>query len=254
MNKVLAYSIALLLLILCAFAFDKPENINIVFIGDSITQGTTKRNESPAIYASDYLVQDKVFKKVQISNLGIGGFTTVDFLPATKKAYPKVKAAADEFYRDSTAMLVFSIMLGTNDSAIKGPNGSPVNAANYGKNLTIIADSLLAAYPRCKIVINYPIWYSSNTHNKGAEYMEEGQIRLQSYWPQIDAVVGAFGKSHPRQVFKGDRKAYHYFEQNYRTDLKPEAGPEGIFYLHPNKLGDMAMGGFWAKAITGAVR
>lgn len=254
MNKILAYPAVLLFLIFCAFTFDGQENINVVFIGDSITHGTTKKDESPVTYASDYLVQDKIFKKVQISNQGISGFTTVDFLPATHKAYPKVKAAADEFYKDKTAMLVFSIMLGTNDSAIKGPNGAPVSPANYRENLTTLADSLLAAYPDSKIVINYPIWYSNNTHNRGAEYMEEGQLRLKAYWPQIDAVVKDFKKSHPQHVFKGDKKAYKYFEKNYKTDVRPEAGPEGIFYLHPNKLGDMALGGFWAKAIKSAVK
>jgi len=254
MNKLLAYPAIVLLLLLSSFAFDKQENINIVFIGDSITHGTMAKDQSPVIYAGNYLEQKQLFKKVQVSNQGVSGFTTVDFLPATNKAYPKVKAAADEFYRDSTAQLVFSIMLGTNDSAIRGPTGSPVSAANYRANLTTIADSLLAAYPRSKIVLNYPIWYSNNTHNSGAAYLEEGQLRLKSYWPEIDAVVKAFKNSHPRHVFKGDRKAYQYFEDNYKTDLKPEKGLDGIFYLHPNKPGDMALGGFWAKAIASAVK
>jgi len=254
MNKLLTYPALLLLLVLSSFIVDKQENINVVFIGDSITHGTMNKDQSPVIYAGEVLSKDKHFKMVQVSNQGVSGFTTVDFLPATNKAYLKVKAAANEFYRDSTAMLVFSVMLGTNDSAIKGPTGSPVSMADYGKNLTTIADSLLTAYPRSRIVINYPIWYSNNTHNRGAAYMEEGQLRLKSYWPQIDAVVKAFKKSHPQHVFKGDKKAYQFFEKNYLTHFKAESGLDGTFYLHPNKPGDMALGQFWAKAIASAVR
>jgi lysophospholipase L1-like esterase len=254
MNKLFAYPAVLILLVLSAFAIDKQENINVVFIGDSITHGTMRKDQSPVIYAGDYLVNAKLFNKVQVSNQGVSGFTTVDFLPVTHKAYSKVKAAADEFYKDSTALLVFSIMLGTNDSAIKGPTGSPVSPADYRENLATIADSLLAAYPRSKIVINYPVWYSNNTHNRGASYMQEGQLRLKSYWPEIDAVVKAFKKSRPHQVFKGDRKAYNYFEKNYLTNLKAENGLDGIFYLHPNKAGDLALGQFWAKAIINAVK
>jgi len=33
----------------------------------------------------------------------------------------------------------------------------------------------------------------------------------------------------------GDTKAFDYFRDNYLTDLIPESGNAGTFYLHPNK-------------------
>ncbi len=45
------------------------------------------------------------------------GFTTVDFLP-TAKAFNKVEEAAHAF-TDRQALLIFSVKLGTNDSAIE---------------------------------------------------------------------------------------------------------------------------------------
>ena len=84
------------------------------------------KDQSPPVYAGEYLKLQKNIGNVQIANQGISGFTTVDVLPATKKAYPKVRAAADAFYADQQALLVFSVMLGTNDSAIKGPTGNVI--------------------------------------------------------------------------------------------------------------------------------
>ncbi len=243
-----------LTLAFCCFAFRDKPNINVVFIGDSITHGTTLKGESPPNYADSALVQTDKFSKVQTSNQGVSGFTTVDFLPATHKAYSKVRVAADVFYTDKQAALVFSIMLGTNDSAIKGPTGSPVSPNNYRQNLKIIIDSLLAAYPECKIVLNRPTWYSNNTHNRGAAYMQEGLDRLNSYFPQIEALVKDYKKTNPHHVFAGDQDAFKYFEQNYLTDLKAENGLDGTFYLHPNKKGDVALGKFWCDAIVKALK
>jgi len=241
-------------LALCSFALREKPSINVVFIGDSITHGTTQKGETPPNYADSALEQSGKFKKVQVSNQGVSGFTTFDFLPATHKAYPKVRAVADVFYADKQALLIFSIMLGTNDSAIKGPTGSPVSTENYHQNLKTIVDSLLAAYPNCKIVLNYPTWYSNNTHNRGAAYMQEGFDRLNSYFPQIDALVKEYKKSNPHHVFVGDKDAFKYFELNYLTDLKAENGLDGVFYLHPNKKGDVALGKFWCDAIIKALK
>jgi lysophospholipase L1-like esterase len=251
-NRSLIFSLSLVF-VLCSFALREKPAINVVFIGDSITHGTMAKDQSPPIYADSALVQSNKFSKVLMSNQGVSGFTTVDFLPATHKAYPKVRAVADIFYADTKAVLVFSVMLGTNDSAIKGPTGAPVSREDYHHNLKIIADSLLAAYPECKIVLNYPIWYSNNTHNRGAAYMQEGQTRVLAYQPEIDALVKAYKKTNPHHVFVGDKDAYKYFEQNYLTDFKAENGLDGVFYLHPNKKGDMALGRFWCDAIIKAL-
>lgn len=248
----LLYILLLTVIICSAFIYGDTPKINIVFIGDSITHGTMAKDQSPPGFVGEYL-KAKLGPNIQVSNQGVSGRTTVDFLPVTNKLYPNVKNAAAAFYADSTAQLVFSIMLGTNDSAVKGPNGSPVSPENYQANLKTIADSLLSAYPKAKIVINYPIWYSDNTHNRST-YLKEGQQRVLSYWPQIDALVKAYKKSNPHHVFEGDKKAYKYFEKNHLTDFKPENGADGVFYLHPNTKGEQALAEFWSKAIQKAIK
>lgn len=94
------------------------------------------------------------------------------------------------FKTDKEATLVFSLMLGTNDSAIKGPNGSPVQPAQYKTNVKVIADELLALYPDSRIVLHRPIWYSPNTYN-GAMYLKEGLNRLERYFAEINQLVEA---------------------------------------------------------------
>jgi len=101
---------------------------------------------------------------VTFSNQGHSGFTTVDFLPATGRPFRQVKQAARDF-TDKHALLIFSIKLGTNDSAITGPNGAPVLPEDYEKNLKIITDSLLKEYPDSLVIYQRPVWYSPNTCN-----------------------------------------------------------------------------------------
>lgn len=246
---------SILLATVAILAFKKPgKKLNIIFIGDSITHGTMAKDQSPPIYAGNYLRQQNKWTGVDIFNAGVSGYTTVDFLPDTHKGFNKVRTLGDSLAQDRTSGLVISIMLGTNDSAIRGPNGSPVAPENYYKNLQTITDTLLARYPQCKVVYNYPIWYSNNTHNRGAMYLQEGQQRIRSYWTELDKLVKDYRKVGVRQVFKGDNMAYAYFEKNYLTDFRVENGPSGTFYLHPNQKGDMALGEFWAKAIAKIIK
>jgi lysophospholipase L1-like esterase len=238
----------------CLFAQSK-QNLNIVFIGNSITYGSRLSDpatEAPPVVACSYLRQQKNIGTVNFSNQGHSGFTTVDFLPATSTAFKGVEAAARAF-TDKQALLIFSVKLGTNDSAIQGPNGSPVSPEAYKQNLKTIADSLLKEFPGCVIIFQHPIWYSPNTYN-GAKYLEEGLLRLQSYIPQIDQLVAEYGVSHPKRVFIGDKKAFNYFKKHYLTDLDQEQGHQGTFYLHPNNKGACALGDFWAEAINNVVK
>src|SRR3954468_8504869 len=113
-------------------------NLNIVFIGNSITHGvllTDPTTQAPPAMAAAYLEKQSGIGRVSFSNQGVSGFTSVDFLPSTGTAFNKVAAAAKGYMADETAVLIFSIILGTNDSAIQGPNGSPVSPENYRKNL-----------------------------------------------------------------------------------------------------------------------
>jgi lysophospholipase L1-like esterase len=248
------YFFVLLFLISSSPVFAQKQNIHIVYIGDSITQGVQLADpdkEAPPAIATAWLGKQKGMGKVEFSNQGISGFTTVDFLPSTNTVFPRVdKAAAAMDNKDAT--LVFSIMLGTNDSAIVGPNGSPVSAEQYRNNLKIIIDRLLRHFPKSKIVIQKSIWYSPNTYN-GSMYLQEGLKRLQSYFPQIDTLVKEYNNTDAGHVFGSDKKAFDYFSEHYRTDLIPELGHQGIFYLHPNNKGAAVLAQFWGDAIYKSV-
>lgn len=224
--------------------------LNIVYIGNSITQGALLKNpaqEAPPAQASLWL-QKQPAMKVEYSNQGVSGATTVDFLPASQTLFPKVKQATHLLKNNPQATLLFSIMLGTNDSAVKGPNGAPVSPQQYYTNMKVIMDELLSLYPHCLMVVHRPVWYSPNTYNS-ATYLKEGLLRLESYLPQLQALVGQYQARHPKQVFMGDVEAFEYYKANYLTDFTPEEGSAGTFYLHPNKKGAAKLGEFWGKAI-----
>jgi len=222
----------------------QPESINcnLIFIGDSISEGIGVENpmeESAPAVAGNLM---KESGNVRFANCGKNGATTVDFLPETRRHYLSVIAAADTLY-STNVPLVFSIMIGTNDSAETGPAGAPVSPDAYERNLTIIIDSLHERYPNSLFVLHRPIWYSPNTHN-GSVYMEAGLKRLQSYTPMLEQIVGK-----RKYVFFGDKDAYAFFEKNYEQCVNPENGVEGIFYLHPNKEGAGRLGAFWAESL-----
>ncbi|MDP4240146.1 MAG: GDSL-type esterase/lipase family protein [Bacteroidota bacterium] len=217
---------------------------NIVFIGNSITHGAGLQdpiNQAPPARTVNYL--NKRHYKVNFINCGVSGSTTVDILPVSKNLFPQIILAADSLSKTGLPLL-FSIMIGTNDSAIKGPTGSPVSPDNYRKNVLAIIDSLLNRYPGSHVILNRPIWYSPNTHN-GALYLAEGLARLQRYTPEILSIV----QLRKGKVFLGDTKAFNFFKQNYLQYLSPEKGNSGTFYLHPNALGAEKLGEFWGEAL-----
>jgi len=180
---------------------------------------------------------------VDFSNQGHSGYTTHDFLPSTE-TFKQVELAATGF-AGKPGQLIFSIMLGTNDSAITGPHGAPVSPDSYYANLKTIIDRLLKDFPDCKVIINHPIWYSPNTYN-GAQYLQEGLNRLQTYFPEMKRLAGSYNKV---QVFVGDTDAFGFFKKTHLVNLIPEDGHQGTFYLHPNASGAKLLGEFWAKAI-----
>ena len=248
-NKVRSAILAVVfIMLLHAPAFAQKRNINLVFIGNSITQGVQLNDPgaAPPAMAAAYLRQYKNTGHLKFSNQGHSGFTTVDFLPATGNTFKKVEDAASAF-ADRDALLIFSIMLGTNDSAIQGPNGSPVAPDDYAHNLKTIVDKLLADFPKAIIIFQHPLWYSPNTYN-GAQYLQEGLTRLQSYIPKLDELVAAYAATNPGQVFTGDKKGFAYFKKNHLTDQIPENGHQGTFYLHPNKKGADMLGKFLGKS------
>lgn len=240
-------------LIMCTNVFGATEKqqLNIVFIGNSITFGAglpKPYHDAPPVKAALYLTKLPGVGSVKYSNRGSSGCTTVDYLPETNTLFPWAVRAADKFKDETWATLIFSITLGTNDSAMKGTNGCPVEPERYYANMKTIIDRLLALYPDCRIVMNRPLWYSPNTYN-GAMYLSEGLKRLEDYYPQLQKLAEYYTHHFPGQVFVGDTDGFDYFKENYLTDFQPEDGNAGVFYLHPNAKGAVKLGEFWGKAI-----
>lgn len=226
-------------------------NLDIVYIGNSITQGVQlgdPAEEAPPAFATKYIRTKEGIESARFLNRGRSGFTTVNFLPTSDGELSKAISAVKEFHTDISRMLVFSIMLGTNDSAEEGPRGSPVYPEEYHFNMKAITDKLLAEFPGCNVVYQQPIWYSPTTYNR-SRYLKAGLERLQSYFPELKSLVEEYSTANPGQVFMGDTKAFDYFMGNYPTDLIPEQGNAGTFYLHPNKKGAEALGKFWGDGI-----
>lgn len=229
--------------------------LNIIYVGNSITQGAlldTPARQAPPVQASLWLQKQTGVTVLNYSNQGVSGATTIDFLPASNTLFRSVTQAADRLKEVPNATLLFSILLGTNDSAIKGPNGAPVSAQQYYTNMQVILDELLARYPGCKVVLHRPVWYSPNTYNN-AMYLKEGLQRLVSYGPQLEALAAHYAQTDAGRVFMGDSSAFGYFRDNYLTTFVPENGNAGTFYLHPNSNGAATLGEFWGKAIYQAI-
>jgi lysophospholipase L1-like esterase len=230
-------------------------NLDIVYIGNSITQGSKQADlaeETPPAYATKYIRTLKGVESANFLNRGRSGYTTVDFLPTSNGELSKVIIAVKSFHTDNTRLLVFSISLGTNDSAEEGPKGSPLWPEEYHYNLKAITDKLLSEFPGCKLIFQQPIWYSANTYNR-SRYLKAGLERLQSYFPELKSLVAEYSITNPGKVFMGDIKAFEYFMDNYLTELIPEAGNAGTFYLHPNKTGAESLGKFWGDGIYQAL-
>jgi lysophospholipase L1-like esterase len=241
------------------WADDKPAvtgTFDVVFIGDSITAGSglpdPKTQAAPVIAGADLQKELGDGAAVYISNRGHSGHTTVDFQPGGKD-FSGVESAAKDLEAAHPGQLVFSIMIGTNDSANAGPKGAPVSAADYGHNLQLIIDALLAEFPDAKFVIHHATWYSPNTHNTSDYEGDSAANRLKSYFPAIDSLVAHYASSNPGHVFLGDVKAYDYFE-NHTEEMRAENGKDGVFHLHPNATGAQSLAGFWATALAEKLR
>ena len=226
----------------------RPDPLNLIFIGNSITYGATLQNASAPPIKVGRMLEEELGRPVDVYNCGVSGATTLDFLPASGSYYAAVNTAIKKAMA-SGGPIVFSMMLGTNDSAETGPNGSPVKPENYFMNMRVIIDQVLNSCPHAVVIVNYPIWYSPNTYN-GARYLQAGLDRLQSYHPEIDRLVSYYAKMQaPHQrVFTGNPEVFSFFAD--KTELfTPENGYQGVFYLHPNATGGTRLAEFWKQSI-----
>ncbi|MBQ9524455.1 MAG: alpha/beta hydrolase fold domain-containing protein [Bacteroidaceae bacterium] len=227
---------------------DPKENINLLFIGNSITAGATLGNAStqaPPIVCRA-LVEEATGVTTNVYNGGHSGITTFGYLPG-RDDFTRIVNNAKAFRKQNGGNIYISIMLGTNDSACSGTEGAPVNPDVYGKNIRSIIDKLFETVPDCKILLNYPIWYSPSTYN-GAMYLQEGLDRLRSYYPVLDAIVAEYD-----QVYAGKRDVWEYFENNFALFTR-ESGNAGYFYLHPNVNGAKRLAEIWANSLLELIK
>ena len=238
-----------LLAITSMFAGNGDKDFAIIYIGNSITFGAMHEKRdvtAPPVYTSQILGK-KLKANIVWRNCGWSGATTFDFLPSAKRYFPRVEKAIKEIQAETSAPIVFSIMLGTNDSACSGPTGSPVSNEDYKKNLLTIVARCRELCPGAIFVLQRPVWYSPNTYN-GAEYLQKGLNRLNGYTPVLESIA-----AEREDAMMGDKDAYAYFEKNYEKYCYHEPGYAGTFFLHPNPKGAKKLAKYWAAGIVKAL-
>lgn len=231
-------------------------DVNLLFIGNSITYGAglgdRRDSLAPPAVVKRLLEREEGIAAVRMINAGISGLTTVSYLPGSGRHFERVVREADKLAA-KPGVMVISMMLGTNDSAEKGPKGAPVPAGAYVRNLQTIVDTLLRRYPKASILLHRPIWYSDNTQNS-AVYLKGGQRRLRSYSKPLELLVENYQRAGILRVALGDTRGYELFEADAERLYQHEEGACGTFFLHPNADGAELLGRLWCAEILKAVR
>ncbi len=240
------------------------ESYNIVFIGNSITYGALHKHRertAPPVVCARWLMSQEDIDSVFYVNMGRSGRTTYHFLPDKKCVVP----AGDKTYfgdvvsntrqlvdKHPDCRLIFSIMLGTNDSAER-PRNHRTTIDEYVKNITTIIDSLLQRWPNAMFVLQRPIYYTPGIHTQGGSLLDKaGAEMLVAYYKSFRQITYKYPKG---VVSVGDRQAYGYFRKHWQTDMFEEQGADGkSFWLHPNEKGAEQLGLYWGKAIKKLLR
>lgn len=234
-----------------ANAQSKKQTYNIVYIGNSITQGVLHEDRTktaPPVFSAE-MIEKALSSEVNFRNVGRAGATTFDWLPESKRYFPLVeKAVAELKAENADAPFVFPIMLGTNDSASKGPTGCPVSNEDYKKNLLIMIAKIREMCPGAIFILQQPIWYSPNTYN-GAVYLLDGLKRMMGYTPTLEEIA-----AENADIYMGDTESFEFFHKNYEKYLIAEPGYAGTFYLHPHEKGAKKLAKFWSEAIVEAIK
>lgn len=229
----------------------EKKSYNIVFIGNSITQGVLhadRTKSAPPVFAAE-MIGKALSAEVSFRNVGRAGATTFDWLPEAKRYFPLVeKAVAELKAENKDAEFIFPIMLGTNDSASKGPTGCPVKNEDYKQNLLTMIAKIREMCPGAIFVLQQPIWYSPNTYN-GAVYLLDGLKRMMGYTPTLVEIAGENA-----DIYMGDTESFEFFHKNYEKYLIAEPGYAGTFYLHPHEKGAKKLAKYWSEAIVAAVK
>lgn len=237
----------------------EEKSYNIVFIGNSITHGAKHEDwtkTAPPNECARWLSEQDGIGQIYFLNAGKSGKTTFHFLPDKRKVVP----AGDSSYFNEVVEgtrklvakhpdlpLVFSIMLGTNDSAER-PLNHATTKSQYVSNMTQMIDSLLAIWPDAHVVLNRVIYYTPGFITKsGSRFDEESLGRIRNYYESYPEIIANSKIGH---VHIGDTLAHNYFKENLFTDIVKESDANGHpYYLHPNEKGAKALGEYWGKAI-----
>lgn len=247
MKKIFLKFLFLLAVLMVSKAALAQKEFNIVFIGNSITYGATHKapqKTNPTVSCVKYLREQGLI--VHSKNMGKSGKTSRDFLPGCKGYWGSVKKAAAELQTaNPEAQMVFSIMLGTNDAAIR-PKKSCWTEDIYQKSITLIVDSLQDLYPQAIFVLHQDPYFSTNIEKESGTKMDADCLKqLQKYW-DVDKALAKERKN----VVLGSDEVYAYFEKNHKEMMTPEESLQGTYYLHPNQQGSVELGILWGKALT----
>jgi hypothetical protein len=234
-------------------------SFNIVFIGNSITFGALHEQReatAPPVQCARWLSAQNGVDTVYFQNCGRSGKTTYHFLPnaadvipaGEKTFFPDVERKTSELMTAHPHLpLIFSIMLGTNDTVERKYN-THTTPDNYVKNLCALIDSLLTRWPDAHVVLHKPIWYYPDYVTKNGSVASKKSLKLLSVYCERFSQVVANCK--PGHVHIGDTDAYDYFKKHYRTDIIEEKDARGkSYWLHPNEVGAGRLAEFWGKAV-----
>lgn len=249
-----------LLFFITYFSFSfAQQSANIVFIGNSITYGALhqqREQTAPPTQCARWLCQREGIDTIYFRNCGRSGRTTYHFLPnaadvipaGDKTYFPDVVAKARELVKAHPDLpLVFSIKLGTND-AVKRPKNNPTTTDGYVKNMVTIIDSLLKLWPEAHVVLQRPIFNTSDYVTKnGSVAVKKSLKTLNAYYQSFPQILQRCKTGH---VHLGDADAYGYFEKHWRSDIFEEKDARGkSFWLHPNEKGAAVLGELWGEAL-----
>lgn len=233
------------------------QNLNVVFIGNSITFGALHKNPTltaPPVKCAEWLAKQPGIDNAWYVNMGKSGKTTFNFVPARtgiKNYWKEMKNKTAALVKEHPgAKLVFSIMLGTNDAAER-PGNSRTTTFMYHHNMKLIIDSLQAIYPQAIFVLNKPIFFSAPYTTRNGSILKEDAMKvLAAYYKECCKLAKEYAKTNPGHVFAGDKDAFGFFKKNYKTMLNHEKGYKGCdFWLHPNEQGAVILAEYWGKAI-----
>ena len=250
---------------ICHLSFTFAQrSANIVFIGNSITYGALhqqREQTAPPTQCARWLSAQEGIDTVYFRNCGRSGKTTYHFLPRSEDVVPAgdktyfadVVAKTHELVKaHSTLPLVFSIMLGTNDT-VERPRNKHTSPDDYASNLCALIDSLLTLWPDAHVVLNKPIWYTPDYVTKNGSVASKKSLKLLSeYYNMFAKVVENCKSGH---VHIGDSEAYNFFEKHWQTYINEEKDSRGkSYWLHPNEQGAGRLAEFWGKAILPVVK